>query len=222
MPERDAGWCDYARCELLWLLGEWDEALRLGEAIVDLAERNAYDRLAFRTYVVLLPLTAARRDPRVADRYAAWHEASAPHLPSALSPYARPLRAAADVWIASAHGRPIPPPPPETVDAVIPMVNAHFIAAIEDVTRAWIDTGRTDLAEAAADRLAGFAAEDDATPLMRASAALVAVWLGHGDPEEAVRTALEADAPWWIARALRAAGRAAEADELEVGLTAPA
>jgi hypothetical protein len=218
----DAGWCDYARCELLWLLGDWDGALRPGEAIVDLAERNAYDRLAFRTYVVLLPLTAARRDPRIADRYAAWHEASAPHLPSALSPYARLLRAAADVRIASARGRPVPPPPAEAVEAIIPMINAHFIAAIEDVTRAWLDAGRSDLAEAAGDRLAGFAAEDDATPLMRASAALVAAWLGRGDAEEAVRTAREADAPWWIARALRAAGRSAEADELEVGLMAPA
>ena len=214
----DAGWCDYARCELLWLIGDWDGAVRLGETVVELAERNAYERLAFRTYVVLLPLAAARRDPRIADRYATWHEASAAHLPTALSPYARLLRAAADVWIASAHGRPVEAPPPEAVEAVIPMVNPHFVAAIEDVTRAWLDTGREDLAAAAGDRVAAFAAEGEASPLIRASSALIATWLGRGDPQDAVRTAREADAPWWIARALRAAGRPEEAGVIEAGL----
>ena len=95
------------------------------------------------------------------------------------------------------------------------MSNPHFVAASEAVIRAWIDAGRLDLAGAGADRLAGFAADADATTLMRASAALVAAWLERGTPEAAVDLARAAHAPWWEARALRTAGSAAEAGEIE-------
>ncbi|HET7686492.1 MAG TPA: adenylate/guanylate cyclase domain-containing protein, partial [Candidatus Limnocylindria bacterium] len=58
-----AGWCEYARCEALWALGRWDEAMAVGERTLDLAERNAYGRLAFRTFMVVLQVAAARGDP---------------------------------------------------------------------------------------------------------------------------------------------------------------
>jgi tetratricopeptide (TPR) repeat protein len=213
-----AGWCDYSRCETLFLLGRWDEALALGVSIVDLAERNAYERLAFRTYVVLLPMAAERRDPSIADRYRAWQEAAAERLPTVHSPYAIVLRAAIEAWSARARGERPVAPPDETVDAIIPMINAHFIAAMETLVRAWIDAERTDLATAAGDRVAAFAAEDDTTPLMRASSALIGTWLGRVEPAAAVEVARVSGAPWWIARALRAAGNAAEAEQIEGSL----
>ena len=217
-----AGWCDYSRCEALFVLGRWDEALALGTAIVDLAERNAYQRLAFRTYIVLLALAAARRDPSIANRYRSWMERWAGHLPAAPSPYARVLRAAADAWMSAANGEDPAPPPDETVEAIIPMINPHFVVAVETLVRAWLDAGRMDLAEAAGDRVAEFASGDDATPLMRASSALIGAWLGRSEPAAAVEAARATAAPWWTARALRVAGQAAEAaEEVEASLGVP-
>ena len=216
-----AGWCDLSRCETLFLLGRWDEALALGTSTVESAERNAYERLAFRTYVVLLPMAAERRDPSMANRYRAWHDANTERLPTVHSPYARLLRAAIDAWSATARGGRPAAPPDETVDAIIPMINPHFVAAIETVTRAWLDAGRADLATAAGQRVAGFVDEGDATPLMHASSALIGAWLGQTEPAAAVEAARATDAPWWIARALRAAGSTAEALDLQRDLGIP-
>ncbi len=59
-----AGWSDYARCETLWVLGRWDEALAVGGRALDVAERYSYGRLAFRTFMILLPIAAVRGDSR--------------------------------------------------------------------------------------------------------------------------------------------------------------
>jgi tetratricopeptide (TPR) repeat protein len=216
-----AGWCDLSRCETLFVVGRWAEALVLGTSVVDLAERNAYERLAFRTYVVLLPMAAELRDPSIAVRYRAWHDAAADRLPTVQSPYARVLRAAVDVWSATARGERPVAPPEETLEAFIPMINAHFIAAMETLARAWLDDGRADLAGSAGDRVGEFA-EDDGTPLMRASSALIAAWLRRAEAAVAVEAAQSTGAPWWTARALRAAGRTAEAEEIEASLGIPA
>jgi hypothetical protein len=213
-----AGWCDYVRCELLWVLGRWDDALTVGIGVVDLAERNAYERLAFRTYVVLLPMAAARRDPGPADRYDAWTASTGLHLPTVPSPYARVLRGAIPIWSAQARAQPVPVPPDDLVEAVIPMINPHFVAAVDAIVGAWVDAGMLDAAAAAADRVAEHAAADDATPLMRASAALQAARLGRGDPALAAAAAREAGAPWWEAQALRLAGADSDAEAIEAAL----
>jgi hypothetical protein len=214
-----AGWCDYARCELLWVLGRWDDALTLGSDVVDLAERNAYERLAFRTYVILLPIAAARRDPNYGARYDRWLEASGMDRPKVGSPYARILRAAIRLWMGQARSESVEAPGADLVDAIVPMSNAHFLAAIETLTRAWLDAGSVDPAAAAAERVAAHAAEDDATLLMRASAALLAAWVGRGEAAKAVVAARAAEAPWWELRALRAAEDPAAADlEIRLGV----
>jgi hypothetical protein len=69
--------------------------------------------------------------------------------------------------------------------------------------------------------MAEFASGDDVTPLMRASSALIGAWVGSTDPVEAIDAARDASAPWWTARALRAAGSVAEASELERRLGVP-
>jgi hypothetical protein len=212
------GWCDLFRAELLWVLGRWGEARSLGLAVIELAERYAYERLAFRTYVVVLPLAAEIRDPTVADRYRAWDAALAERGPAVQSPYARVLRAAIRAWSSASRGEPPEAPDAEAVDALVPMMNPHFLAATEALAGAWLESGNPELAAAAAERVAAFVAEDDATPLMRASAALVGAWVGRTDPAEAIEAARAAGAPWWTARALRAAGRPAEAGEIEASL----
>ncbi len=213
-----AGWCDLSHCETLFVLGRWDQALEIGRGIIQVAERNAYERLAFRTYVVLLPMAAECGDPSLAEQYHAWHGANAGRLPAVDSPYARLLRAAIDVWSSIARREPPSPPPDAIVESVIAMINPHFVAAIETVARAWLDAGRVDLATAAGDRLGGFAKHEEVTPLMRASSALVDAWLGRADPALALSAAQAAGAPWWVARALRAAGRPDEAQEIEASL----
>jgi class 3 adenylate cyclase len=213
-----AGWCDLFRAELLWVMGRWDEARALGMTVIDLAERNAYERLAFRTYVVVLPLAAAVRDATVAERFAAWDAALAERGPAVQSPYARVLRAAIVAWTSASRGERPEPPPEDALEALIPMINPHYLAATEALASAWLGTGRDDLATAAAERVEGFMAEEDATPLMRASAALIGAWVGRAEPGDAIDAARAAGAPWWTARALRAAGRVAEAEEIEASL----
>ena len=211
-----AGWASYSRCETLWVVGDWDEALEVGRGVIELAERYAYQRLGFRTWVVLLPMAAARTDAALAEHWARWSAAAADHFPSAsvVSPYGRMLNGAIAVWVAHATGRPVPEPPADLADAVIAMSNPHFIAAIETVARAWLDAGRHDLAAATATRSAALAAEPGATRLMRASAALLDAWVtGSADSARAaLALAREHGAPWWELRALQALGdpRAAE------------
>jgi hypothetical protein len=166
-------------------------------------------------------LAAERRDARLAVRFRAWREGSAAHFPASPSPYARLLNAAIEAWLAEAAGETPVPPADEVVESIIPMINPHFVAAVETVIRAWIAAGRDDLAGLGADKVAEFAAEDDATALMRASAALVDAWLGRADAGAAVSAARAIGAEWWVARALRAGGSTGAAVQVEARLGIP-
>lgn len=201
------GWGEYARCETLWVLGDWDAALEAGLHALDLGERFAYERLAFRTFIVVLQIAAERGDAALAARWDRWWTVAEPHFPPTPSPYGRILHGAYPVWLAQANGCPPPLPPPDLTDAVIPMINPHFVGAVETIIRAWLDAGRRDLAAAAAARWAAHAAADSATQLMRVSAGLVDAWL-TGSAESAERAAeLAATIPaaFWESRARSAA-----------------
>jgi len=202
------GWVNYSRTETLWLAGDWDRALEVGREVVALGERYAYQRLAFRTWVVLLPIAALRGDSSLVEHWERWWSAAASQFPSTPSPYALMLRAAIAVWVAQATGRQVPVPPDDVIDTLIPMGNPHFLAAIETVVRAWLDAGRTDLAITAAERSAANSGEPDATVLMGASAALLDAWASGSDDAArlAARLSGELGAPWWELRALRALG----------------
>ena len=205
-----AGWGEYGRCETLWVLGEDDAALAAGIGVLDLAERNAYQRLAFRTYMILLPIAAARGDAALAARWDRWWADAESHFPPNPSPYGRMLRGAYLVWLAKATGKTAPIPPDDLVEATIPMVNPHFLAATETVVRAWLDTGRTESATRIAARIAANVADHaDATALMRASAALVDAWVtgSQASAASAAELAASVPAPWWAARARAAMGR---------------
>jgi class 3 adenylate cyclase/tetratricopeptide (TPR) repeat protein len=216
-----AGWCDLTRAETLWVLGRWEEARSACVAVIELAEANGYERLAFRTYVVALPLAAAIRDPDVAENYHAWDAALDDRGPAVQSPYARVLRAAIRAWGSAARGERPDAPPAEVLEAIVPMINPHYLAAIETLVSAWLAAGNREHATAAADRVAQFVGEENATQLMRASAALVGAWVGRTQPDQAIEAARVARAPWWTARALRAAGRLAEAEAIETSLGIP-
>lgn len=200
------GWGEYSRCETLWLLGDWDAALESGRRALDLAERYAYTRLAFRTFMVVLQIAAERGDAALAERWDGWWVGAQTDFPPSPSPYARVLRGASAVWLARAAGRDAPLPPADIADAIVPMVNPHFVGAVETVILAWIGAGRHDLATVAAGR---WAATTSTTPprLVQASAALIDAWLtGSRVPaDRAVEIATRIPAPFWVSRA-RAAG----------------
>jgi hypothetical protein len=204
-----AGWCEYARCETLWVLGESDAAVASGNRVLELAERNAYQRLAYRTYMILLPIAAQRGDGAMAARWDRWWAEAESHFPPNPSPYGRMLRGAYLIWLAQATGKPVPVPPDDLVEAAIPMVNPHFLAAMETVVRAWLDAGRRDPAARMAARIAAnVASQADASRLMRASAALVDAWVTGSDASAARSAELGASvpAPWWVERARAATG----------------
>ncbi|MGH2418314.1 MAG: hypothetical protein ACRDFY_08280, partial [Candidatus Limnocylindria bacterium] len=216
-----AGWAEYARTESLWVVGDWDESLAVGERVIALGERYAYDRLAFRTWVILLPIAAARGLQPLAEHWERWWDASASQFPTTPSPYAQILHAAIPVWLAQATGRPVDAPP-DVTDAIIPMCNPHFIGAVETLARAWLDAGRTDLVAVAAQRSAAIAAEADSTRLARASAALLDAWASRSADSARVARDLarEHTAPWWELRALTVLGDVPAANEIARSLGA--
>jgi hypothetical protein len=202
------GWARHSRCDLLLLLGGWDQALEIGVPVLDLADRYGYERLAFRTWVALLPIAAARRNGALIERFERWWSTWLTGAPVSPSPYARMLRGAIDVWMAEGSGRAVPTPPDDIVDAWAPMVNPHFCAAAETVVTAWIDAGRNDLATRVADAATANVAEGGATPLMQASAAIMRGLLGEpAELERAATLAAAIPAPWWELRARRALGQ---------------
>jgi class 3 adenylate cyclase len=203
-----SGWAEYARTESLWVVGDWDEALAVGARVIALGERYAYDRLVFRTWVILLPIAAARGLSAVAEHWLRWWHGAATNFPTTPSPYARVLHGSIPVWLAQATDAPVSAPPADLTDAIIPMGNPHFVGAIETLARAWLDAGRTDVVAIAAQRSAELLAEPSPTRLMRASAALLEAWASGST--HAARAALdlarEHPAPWWELRALDALG----------------
>jgi len=215
------GWTRYLQAETLFMLGEWDRAIRLGLEALDLAERFGYVRLAFRTWMVLLPIAGARGAPELLPRLERWWPDAVAHLPATPSPYAQVLAAARDQWLAAARGDEVPPPAASVVAATKAFdANPHSLDALATIARAWLraPVPQVETARTLRDHLA--ADEDPAYPLVQVTAGIVAAGVADagGDREEASRLAGEAarlaaaiEAPWWRLRALELAGDADEA-----------
>jgi hypothetical protein len=220
-----AGWGLLASAEVRLVIGAWDEALVQAERALALAERNAYLRLAFRTWMVILPMAAARRHTHLADRFDAWWARATDEFPASPSPYAAILRAALPLWLAAARGVTPAPAPDSVLEAWAPIGNPHILAALELIAASWARAGRLEplrgLVEQAA---ANVASDDDPDPLMGSSTALMSAILADatGDSDGAqlnAKLALEhasgIGAAWWQSRALRILGSEAEAQALE-------
>ena len=79
-------WADYVRCEQGVVLGNWAAARDAGIRALDLADRNAYPRVAIRTWMALSPLAHAQRDVALLRRLHSWFEPRKARLPK--SPFA--------------------------------------------------------------------------------------------------------------------------------------
>jgi class 3 adenylate cyclase len=197
------GWTNLSRAETLFVIGDWDAALEAGERAISLGERYAYERLTFRTWMVVLPMLAVRRDASWLPRYEAWWSGAISHFPTVLSPYAIVLRAATAQWLARARGEAFVPEI-ELPEQTPPFSNPHFLAAREIVVEALLATDQ--LGRAA--ELAAFEPKEDWTELMRASQALIGAWVARASGADASAKAMDAlaharriGARWWMERA---------------------
>jgi tetratricopeptide (TPR) repeat protein len=200
------GWAELARAEVLFVSGDWDESLAAADRAIGLGERYAYERLVFRTWMVVLPLLADRRDPSWIPRFERWWGGAVSHFPPSPSPYGTVLAAARQLWIARARGEALGGDV-SLPDDIPPFLNPHFLAAREIITEALIDRGEFDRAAI----VVGQEPDHDWTPLMRASHSLMSSWLAtaRGEPERARHLASQAatharsvGARWWLERAL--------------------
>jgi hypothetical protein len=166
--------------------------------------------------MVLLPISAARRDPSLLPRFDRWWVDAVGNLPASPSPYAQVLNAARGLWLPAARGEDAPAPPASVVAATeVFDANPHSLDALATIAAAWLGGPAPDIeaARALRDHLA--AADDPEWPLVQATARLVAagVAAAEGNAGEAARLATEAselaasvEAPWWRLRALEIAG----------------
>ena len=222
------GWTRYAQAESRFALGEWDEAIRLGIEAVDLAERFAYVRVGFRTWMILLPIAAARGDATLLPRFEAWWAEAIVHLPATPSPYAQVLNAARALWIPAARGEEAPPPPVAALAGMDEFdANPHSLDALATIAAGWLRGGAEEVeaARTLGDRL--LAEDEPEWPLVRATGCIVAAGVARAEGRmneaerlagEAARLAEELGTPWWRLRALEIAGEATVAAELAARL----
>jgi hypothetical protein len=208
----------YAAIEARLQTGDWDTALADGFRNLEITERNAYHRATFRTWIAMAPILAARGDGASLDRYRQWHVENRSTFPEPPSPYAQVHLTAFDRLLASAglspaYGREIAP----EVVGTEAYTNPDYVAAVELLVGGWMADSQAEPARSALDAVnrSWRAPGEEPTPLMEASMALMEAWLlrsatdGTGEEvpgvaRRAAALARKAEAPWWVARAIRA------------------
>ena len=82
-------WAWYAWAAHHLLTGDWNAALEAGRFALELAEANAYRRVAIRTWYVLLPIADALRDEQLLHEAHAFSAAARASFPAVPAPWAR-------------------------------------------------------------------------------------------------------------------------------------
>jgi hypothetical protein len=192
----------YALIETRLQIGDWDTALAEGFENLEITERNAYHRATFRTWIAMSPILGARGEREALDRYRQWHVANQSTFPDPPSPYGQVHLAAldrllADAGLSPAYERDVAP----EVVGTEAYTNPDYVAAVEIVIRGWMANGQTAQATRALEevRRAWLDPAEEPSALMQASAAAAAAETGR----RAAALAREAEAPWWVARAIR-------------------
>jgi hypothetical protein len=221
----EVGWFDYLAAEAAFASGEWDQAMTVGGRAVALGEANAYLRLTVRVWHILVPIAAARGDRATVDHAARWYGALEGKFEFPDSPYARVVRAAQDLEMADFGLWPaqVPEVEPRIASFGDDPSGPSWSAALDRVFRAWVEAGELDGAgralaalDQAVERRPGVTRLGHGThELLRARLALARG--DDGAAAQAARAALDhfrgAQAPWWIAKAIRLLERAGAADE---------
>jgi hypothetical protein len=225
--------------------GDWDAAIGAALEALDIAEAQAYHRPVVRTLMILTPIALARGRMDLMQRGSAWVERRRSTFPD--SPFGRFMQGAMDLRFAAAGLLPPFVPGDDLLDAWNEQPGMpSWQAATWTNLMAWIDAGRLDTAATALERIAYWQQQAFATPLAEAVAGALGarLALARSDPVGAVaaadrgaQAARSMAAPWAIALAERARGRAlsaagrdvdareahasAGAAESALGLTAP-
>jgi hypothetical protein len=211
--------------EAAFITGDWNRAIAAGLHALDLAESNAYRRLAVRTIHVLVPIGAVRGERLLLERAAAFYQSIEGTFEFPDSPYSRIIRTAQDLELAAAGlAQPfVPDPEPRIVAFNDEPGSGSYSAALDRVFRSWIEAGLLDGAttaiatmEAALPKFKSLSAQSRGTfELLRGRLALA-----RGDSGEAAKAGHAAldqfrisAAPWWMAKALRLIERAGAADD---------
>jgi tetratricopeptide (TPR) repeat protein len=228
--DEDVCWIDYLRSEAGFVSGDWERALAAGRRVLDLGERNSYDRAVVRTLHVLLPIATARADQGLIERAFRWHEARKGTFPD--SPYARIMEAAIELHCSAAglQPRPVPSVAPRLASFGGEPGGPSWLAALETVLERWLEAGDLPSADEAVSRMeAGVRNAPTTSALGRGTTAylrarvLAAGSASPADVASVARQSLEhfrvARAPWWIAKSLRqlrgiGVATAAEQEEL--------
>jgi hypothetical protein len=212
------GWAEYGRSTLAFVSGDWDAALELGDRALSIGERYAYKRLVFRSWMMLLPILAARAGTGrthatiTIGRHDLIWEGAPSDFPTKASPYGQVLMGATALHRALVLGEEYLPP----VGLVEPMShvfdNPDHLAAREAIIAEWLRASLLDPARQAVADMDQACAQPDAGQLRCASASLLGAWLGLANGDTAAvgdraRRAIEhASGPaavWWTARAIR-------------------
>ena len=240
----ELAWVDYARAELAFLRGEWDDAVAAALRAVELAERYGYRRVGIRSWYVLVPIASARGDTDLLRGAFDFSLRERPSFPTEPAPWARVMSTAADLHFEAAGWERTARYAPND-DAALPAFDAFegvpsWYAAAETVVASWLRAGSLGRASEALRRVdADLARTADPAPLCLGVGALLDARLklasgaaGNNALESLPRAEdafRRAGAPWWLARTLRlleerggAAELAAEAGAIErrLGTTA--
>ncbi len=92
-------WADYYRAEAEFARSSWGEAFDRGQRALAVAIDRSYHRAAVRTWHVVVPIAAARRDRQTLERAVRWYEALDSYPDT---PYGRLSKAGVDILFARA------------------------------------------------------------------------------------------------------------------------
>ena len=204
----EAVWVDFEHAEAHLVAGSWDDALAFGLRAIEAAEERNLSRLAVRSWFALRPIAQARRRTDLIERAFPLFERI---RGSSQSPYARVVVGAMELAFAEAGLQPtfVPELEPRLASFDLGYGDPSWLAAVEAVVGAWLDAGALAEARTALDRLRAASEGKNLSKLALASQALLRsrLALAEGDAAEAAveaERALQTQAPWWRALALRA------------------
>jgi class 3 adenylate cyclase/tetratricopeptide (TPR) repeat protein len=222
----ELAWVDYGRAEVGFVAGNWDGAWTSGLRAIEVAERNAYHRVAVRTWFVIVAMALARGRGDVlehADRWFREHESIFPP-----SPFAKLMHRAIDVRLTAAGLRNAAVPAFD--DVVTVWDETQGLGSVWDaadvLAAAWLERGEVANVRAWLEAMSRFHRHPLTSNLGRATHELIQARLELHEGEqmgsvESARRALAAfrrsHARWWVRKALnllQSAG-AATADEVE-------
>jgi class 3 adenylate cyclase len=205
-----AAWLEYLRAEAGLLDGRWDDAVSAGDRAIASARTHGFDRVQIRTWFVLAPIAAARRDR---DAFARLHDFVASLHSAPDSPYARIVLAALELRLADAGYGEVSMP------EVAPRLNAldssldqpSWVAAVERVVEAWLAAGELEAVRHVLFSAVAARRREGDSLLARPAEALVEARLARAedrlaDAELAARSAAgaarSAGIAWWQLQAL--------------------